>query len=102
MTGESDEKFAPNAIMTRAEFCALFNNIIGRNDFGLTAKSKLGVTYEVTAEDYYFVDMDPNHWAYEVCLKATSAYDKDGYIDLETRLSNIRNVLDQHEAQKEY
>ena len=44
--------------------------------------------------------MKPRHWAYEVCLKATSAYDAEGYVDVETRIANIRNVLDQYDAQK--
>lgn len=100
MHGQSSTKFAPDSIMTRAEFCNLFNNIIGRNDMGLTAIDENGEEYEVTAETYCFIDMKPRHWAYEVCLKATSAYDADGLVDVVTRLANIRNVLDQYDAQK--
>lgn len=100
MHGQSSSSFAPDKIMTRAEFCNLFNNIIGRNDMGLIALDENGEEYEITAETYSFVDMNPRHWAYEVCLKATSAYDKDGYVDIETRQDNIRNKLDQHDAQK--
>ena len=102
MNGVGDNKFNPDAYMTRAEFCALFNNILGRNDFGLTALDENGEEYKVTAEDYFFVDMDPSHWAYEVCLKATSAYDDNGYVDIASRMENIRNIIDRHEAQKEY
>ncbi len=100
MHGQSATTFGTDAIMTRAEFCNLFNNIIGRNDMGLTALDKDGNEYEVSAELYSIVDMNKNHWAYEVCLKATSAYDEDGYVDVETRIANIRNILDQYDAQK--
>ena len=64
------------------------------------ALNRHGEEFEITAETYNFVDMNPRHWAYEVCLKATSAYDREGYVDLETRQDNIRNKLDQHDAQK--
>lgn len=100
MHGQSDSFFGTDAIMTRAEFCNLFNNIIGRNDMGLIALDKDGNQYEITAELYSIVDMNKNHWAYNVCLKATSAYDENGYVDVETRTSNIRNILDQYDAQK--
>ncbi len=88
--------------MTRAEFCSLFNNIIDRNRCGLIAKDEDGNLVEVTAETYYFVDMDPSHWAYEICLKASSAYDSKGFIDLPTRNENISKILDKYDAQKEY
>ena len=100
MKGQSEDSFAPDDIMTRAEFCNLFNNIIGRNSMGLKALDEDGNEYTITAEDYYFVDMDPDHWAYEICLKATSAYNEDGHVDVVTRTANIRNVLDHHDAQK--
>jgi len=102
MNGVSSDQFDPEGIMTRAEFCALFNNIIDRNSYGLTAKDEDGNIVEVTAETYYFIDMDPSHWAYEICLKASSAYDSKGYIDLTTRNENIRNILDKYDSQKEY
>ena len=58
---------------------------------------------QVTADTYYFSDMkDTTHWAYEICLKATSAYTDDGYVDVETRNANIRNILDQFDAQIDY
>lgn len=102
MNGVSDDRFAPDSIMTRAEFCMLFNNIIGRNDMGLTALDENGNEYKITAADYSFVDMSPEHWAYEVCLKATSAYDDNGYISLSTRQENMRNILDEFDSQLLY
>lgn len=103
MQGTSSTTFEPDKIMTRAEFCSLFNNIIGRDEMGLTALDKDGKEYQVTAETYYFSDMkESSHWAYEVCLKATSAYTEDGYVDVETRNANIRNILDQFGAQTEF
>ncbi len=99
MNGVGGNSFAPEAYMTRAEFCSLFNNIIGRNGYGLTALDENGEEYEITAETYYFVDMNLSHWAYEICLKASSAYNSEGYVDTEIRLSNIRNKLDHYEAQ---
>lgn len=102
MEGEDAHTFAPDRVMTRAEFCSLFNNIIGRDKMGLTARGENNSKYEVTAETYYFVDMNPDHWAYEVCLKATSAYDSKGYVDTESRNANIRNIIDRYDSQKEY
>lgn len=102
MQGSGGNRFCPDEIMTRAEFCSLFNNILSRNSFGLTALDENGEEFEITAEDYCFIDMDPSHWAYEICLKATSAYDDDGYVDVKSRMKNIRNIIDRHDAQKEF
>lgn len=102
MKGVDDETFAPNEIMTRAEFCQLFNNIIGRDKMGLTALDASGNEYQITAEDYSFVDMSPKHWAYNVCLKATSAYDNDGYVSISKRQENIRNKVDDYDSQLLY
>ena len=102
MKGVSATEFAPNDIMTRAEFCQLFNNIIGRNDMGLTALDQNGNEYEVTPADYSIVDMSPSHWAYKVCLKATSAYDDNGYVSFSKRQENIRNKLDEYNDQLLY
>ena len=95
MNGVSDDKFEPNRIMTRAEFCAMFNNIIGRTDMGLEGRDGTVVTPEL----YSIVDLN-GHWAAETMLKATSAYDADGYVDIDTRLANIRNELDKYDSQK--
>ena len=102
MKGVSKDSFAPDDIMTRAEFCQLFNNIIGRDKMGLTALDKDGNKYEITAADYSFVDMSPSHWAYETCLKATSAYDDNGYVSITKRQENIRNKLDDYDSQLLY
>ena len=95
MNGVSDDKFEPNRIMTRAEFCAMFNNIIGRTDMGLEGRDGTVVTPEL----YSIVDLN-GHWAAETMLRATSAYDADGYVDIDTRLANIRNELDKYDSQK--
>lgn len=94
MNGVSDTEFEPNRVMTRAEFCAMFNNIIGRTDMGLEAADGTVVTPEL----YSIIDLN-GHWAEETMLKATSAYDVNGYVDVETRLNNIRNILDNYDSQ---
>ncbi len=99
MNGTADDGtiFEPDRVMTRAEFCKMFNNIIGREEMGLTAKDGR----EVTCELYSIVDLK-GHWAEKTMLKATSAYDEEGLVDVDTRLANIRNTLDWYEAQKLY
>lgn len=98
MEGIEDKIFNPDSYMTRAEFCQLFNNIIGRTEASLVTTDGIKITPEI----YSIVDMNPNHWAYETCLRATSAYDKDGFVDLQLRQNNIRNKLDQFNGQIEY
>ncbi len=96
MNGDSDTEFAPDRVMSRAEFCQMFNNIIGRNDMGLEAAD--GTI--VTPETYYIVDLgDKQDWVVNAMLKATSAYDGHGYVDIDTRLANIRNTLDHYDSQ---
>lgn len=95
MQGMSDTEFQPDRVMTRAEFCSMFNHIIGREDSLLVGADGT----EVTPQLYSIVDLD-GHWAKDVMLKATSAYGEDGYVDIETRLANIRNELDKYDAQK--
>jgi hypothetical protein len=94
MNGVSDNTFEPNRVMTRAEFCKMFNNIIGREDMGLEAEDGTVVTPAL----YSIVDLS-GHWAESTMLKATSAYDDNGYVDITTRLSNIRNILDKYDSQ---
>lgn len=96
MQGISDTEFEPDRVMTRAEFCSLFNQIIDRQDALLETPD--GTV--VTPSTYYFVDLDEGAWYTPVMLRATSAYDENGYIDLDTRLSNIRNTLDNYDSQK--
>lgn len=95
MNGVDDDKFEPNRVMTRAEFCAMFNNIIGRTNATLVSPDGVKVTPEL----YSIVDLD-GHWAEDTMLKATSVYDDNGAIDIQTRLDNIRNVLDNYDGQK--
>ena len=81
--------------MNRAEFCSMFNNIIGRTDMGLEAQDGS----IVTPDTYYLVDLPDDAWYTDIMLKATSAYDEYGYVDVDTRLSNIRNILDHYDSQ---
>lgn len=77
--------------ITRAEFCTIYNRVIGRDDALLiTADGE-----EITPETYGFTDLSKKEWYCETMLKATSAYDKDGYVDIELR--GIRNNLDDYE-----
>ncbi|MGN0108157.1 MAG: S-layer homology domain-containing protein [Hominilimicola sp.] len=94
MQGISDTEFEPDRIMTRAEFCSMINQVIGRSDARLEGADGTVVTPEL----YSIVDID-GHWAEEVMLRATSAYDANGYVDIETRLGNIRNILDKYNSQ---
>jgi hypothetical protein len=96
MQGLSTTEFDPDRFMTRAEFCSMFNRIIGREDALLEAADGT----QVTPELYYFVDLPSDAWYTPVMLRATSAYDKDGYVDVDTRLANIRNTLDRYDSQK--
>jgi len=76
--------------MTRAEFCTMFNRIIGReNALLIDANGN-----KITAETYGFTDLDPNAWYYEAVLRATSAYDENGYVDVSKRA--IRDVVDDY------
>jgi hypothetical protein len=96
MEGESDTEFAPDKYMTRAEFCSMFNHIIGREDARLEAADGTVVTPQL----FYFVDLPDDAWYTPVMLRATCAYDNNGYVDIETRLANIRNTLDKYDSQK--
>ena len=63
--------------------------IIGRDKCGLAmADGTL-----VTPETYGFTDIEQD-WSYEIMLKATSAYNEQGFVDLELR--GKRNVLDDY------
>lgn len=77
--------------ITRAEFCTIYNHIIGRDKAMLVTAN--GV--KITAETYGFNDLKESSWYYETMLRATSAYDDNGYVDLELR--NQRNVLDDYQ-----
>lgn len=76
--------------ITRAEFCTMYNRIIGReNALLVDAEGN-----EITAETYGFTDLDPGVWYYKAMLRATSAYDDNGYVDIAKR--GIRNDLDDY------
>ena len=76
--------------MTRAEFCTMYNRIIGRtNALLIDANGN-----QITAETYGFTDLKPKAWYYEDMLRATSAYDENGFVDLSKRAQ--RNVVDDY------
>lgn len=78
-------------LITRAEFCAIYNRIIGRD--GALLETADGTA--VTAATYNFTDLNDGQWYYETMLRATSAYDDDGYVDIALRA--VRNNLDDYE-----
>ena len=78
------------SLMTRAEFCTMYNRIIGRSNALLQDADG----NKITGETYGFTDLDPNAWYYEDVLRATSAYDENGYVDLKKRAK--RNVVDDY------
>lgn len=78
-------------LITRAEFCTIYNRIIGRDK----AKLVTADGAEITAKTYGFNDLKESKWYYETMLRATSAYDDNGYVDIELR--NQRNVLDDYQ-----
>lgn len=88
--GDDNSDLKLNDNITRAEICAIYNRIIGREDANLiTADGE-----EITAETYGIKDLKEGKWYYDVILRATSSYDENGYVDIELR--NHRNVLDDY------
>ena len=79
-----------DSYMTRAEFCTMYNRIIGRTNALLVAADG----NQITAETYGFTDLDSDDWYYEDMLRATSAYDENGYVDISKRAE--RNVVDDY------
>ncbi len=101
MAGKGNNCFDPDATLTRAEFCQLINNIIGRDEsYKLILNGEGGEA--ITPATYGFTDMYSDHWAYETCLRATSCFNENGYVDLDAREENIRNRLDDYDGQTEY
>lgn len=86
---ENGDLNLPKAI-TRAEFCTIYNKIIGREN----AKLVTADNTVVTAETYGFTDLSEDAWYYDDMLKATSAFDENGFVDLTLR--GIRNDLDDY------
>lgn len=78
------------SFMNRAEFCTMFNRIIGRANAPLVDADG----NQITAETYGFTDLKPGTWYYEDMLRATSAYDDNGFVDMSKRA--IRNVVDDY------
>ena len=88
--GDENGDLNVEGMITRAEFCTMYNRIIGReNDALIDAKGN-----EITAETYGFTDLDSDEWYYEAMLRATSAYSDDGYVDVAKR--GVRNNLDDY------
>ncbi len=88
--GDGSGDLKVNDMITRAEFCTMYNRIIGREDALLIDTEG----NEVTAETYGFTDMtDKSVWYYENMVRATSAYEGE-YVSIEKR--GIRNVLDDY------
>lgn len=89
--GYGDGSLGLNDNITRAQFCKMYNIIIGRDDALLeTADGQ-----EITAITYGFADLKSSEWYYEDMLRATSAYDDNGYVDIAKRA--VRNKLDDYE-----
>jgi hypothetical protein len=100
INGRGDGTFDPDAAITRAEFCSILNKIIGRTtENGYVLETADGIP--VTAELYGFRDLSASKWYYETVLFATSAFDGK-YVDISTRQTNIRNILDGYDSQTDY
>ncbi len=114
VNGDGSGSYYPESYMTRAEYCSMFNNILGRGaDFVFDPYTDF-VNYqdetptedaavEVTMEYYGFTDTEVYaEWEIPVLLKATSAFDEmDGgfVIDIQTRKDTVRNKMDQYDGQ---
>ena len=90
IVGDGSGNLDVESTITRAEFCTMYNRIIGRENALLVD----GDGNEITAETYGFTDLNSGKWYYEAMLRATSAYDDDGYVDVAKR--GIRNNLDDY------
>lgn len=89
--GDENGNLNINNMMTRAEFCTIYNRVIGRDNARLVTSDN----EKITAETYGFSDLSSSKWYYNTMLSATSAYDEDGYVDLSLR--GIRNNLDDYQ-----
>ena len=88
--GDGSGDLKVDDLITRAEFCTMYNRIIGRENALLIDTDG----NPVTAETYGFTDMtDKSVWYYENMVRATSAYEGE-YVSIEKR--GIRNVLDDY------
>lgn len=99
MQGDGDGSFRPSDVITRAEFCSMFNNVTGRTNYELVSADG----EDVTPETYYIVDLEGvDDWKVREILLGTSAFTSDKKVDVETRIERIRNVLDDYEGQTQY
>lgn len=89
--GDENGDLLEGKYITRAEFCAIYNRIINRDKAKLTTKDKR----KISAETYGFTDLKKTDWYYETILRATSAYDANGFVDLGAR--GLRNEIDDYE-----
>ena len=88
--GDENGELNISQLISRAEFCAVYNRVTGRDKAKLiTADGE-----EITSSTYGFTDLSEDEWYYETMLKATSAYDENGYVDIEQR--GVRNNLDDY------
>ena len=90
IVGDGSGNLDVESTITRAEFCTMHNRIIGRENALLVDSNG----NDITAETYGFTDLDSDEWYYEAMLRATSAYNDDGYVDVDKR--GIRNNLDDY------
>ena len=90
IVGDGSGNLDVESTITRAEFCTMYNRIIGRENALLVDSDG----NDITAETYGFTDLKSVKWYYEAMLRATSAYNDDGYVDIAKR--GIRNNLDDY------
>ena len=84
IVGYDDYNLGLGDKLLRAQFCTMFNRILGRAEAKLETKSR----ETITAETYGFQDL-PKEWYYEDVLRATSSYDDEGYVDMSKRKSKF-------------
>ena len=84
IVGYDDYNLGLGDKLLRAQFCTMFNRILGRAEAKLETKSR----ETITAETYGFQDL-PEKWYYEDVLRATSSYDEEGYVDMSKRKSKF-------------
>ena len=90
ISGDGTGDLMVDSTFKRAEFCSIYNTIIGRASAGLETRDGT----KVTPDTYGYTDIPAGAWYYQTMVRATSAYDKDGYIDLTLR--GVRNDLDDY------
>lgn len=89
ISGDENGDLMVGSTLQRAQFCSIYNTIIGRAD----AKLVTADGTEVAAETYGYTDIPTDAWYYKTMVRATSAY-KDSFVDLDLR--GVRNELDDY------